>query len=131
MNTPIHTTLVDDRLRLLSERSNSAPRVLDYNRSLPRSHCRYNHPVMRRDDSWRDVPKAHQVLCPRKGCLSEVIPLATNGLLVYCSGDLIAHFSNIEWPEEAKALFKFAKAKAPKRPRKSKAAPLISEDDLF
>lgn len=100
---------------------------------LGRATCSFNHPCMRRDDSWRDVPLEHQIALPRKGGLSEVIPLATNGLLVYCRGEHIAHFSNIEWPEKCLAIFKFAKSKVPKpakAPKKPKA-PVISEDDLF
>lgn len=87
---------------------------------------------MRRDDTWRDVPLDHQVSLPRKGGLPEVIPLATNGLLVYCRGEHVAHFSNIEWPEKTLAVFKAIRPKVPKAPKPSKAKPtVISEDDLF
>lgn len=89
---------------------------------------------MRRDDSWRDVPLEHQCSLSRKGGLSEVVPLATNGLLVYCKGEILAHFSNIEWPE--KAVQHFTRKAKPKvstlrKPRAPKTAPLIDPSDLF
>jgi hypothetical protein len=76
----------------------------------------FNHPVINSDD-WRDIPKELQTMRTCKGGLGDIIPLATNGVVIYgLKGTLefIAHCTNV--PDFMQALHKLT-TRAPREPK--------------